>query len=82
MELLSDVLTHLLADYSVEVRFPQLESVLYEMFESQCCQTLTKIKAIVEDDSLDDPDCFLKIEEIVRTLESIGSNGGFRHDFS
>ena len=43
--------------------------------------TLQKIKAIVDDDSLDDPSCFMKIEEVLSALEAIGSDGGFRHDF-
>ena len=49
--------------------------------EMRCYQALQKIKTIIEDDSLNDRECFYKIEEIVCVLESIGSNGGFRHDF-
>ena len=48
---------------------------------SICYQTLQKIKAIIEDDSLDDPECFMKIEQIVCAFEEIGSSGGNRHDF-
>ena len=40
-----------------------------------------KIKAIIEDDSLEDKECFYKIEEIVCTLEDIGCAGLGRHDF-
>ena len=47
-----------------------------------CYLTLQKIKAIIENDSLDDPECFQRIEQIVCTLEEIGSDGGNRHDFS
>ena len=36
---------------------------------------------IVEDDSLNDSQCFIKMEEIISTLESIGSAGGTRHNF-
>ena len=46
----------------------------------KCYQTLQKIKAIVENDNFDDPECFMKIENIVCTLEGLGSTGGFRHD--
>ena len=42
---------------------------------------LKQIKAIIEDDSLEDPECFQKIEEIVNTFEMFGSDGGSRHDF-
>ena len=44
-------------------------------------QGTAKIKAIIEDDSLEDKECFRKIEEIVCAFEEIGSNGGSRHDF-
>ena len=44
-------------------------------------QTLQQIKAIIEDERLDDPECFMRIENIIRCFEEIGSNGGFRHDF-
>ena len=54
---------------------------LKEALDSECYNALEKIKRIVEDDSLDDPECFMKIEEIVRTLEALGSSGGSRHDF-
>lgn len=52
-----------------------------KIVESVCYQTLKKIKAIIEDDSLEDPECFMKIEQIVCVFEDIGSNGGTRHDF-
>ena len=42
---------------------------------------LCRIKEIIEDDTLDDPECFMKIEEIVCVLEEVGSSGGIRHDF-
>lgn len=49
--------------------------------EGKCYQTLKKIKAVIEDDSLEDAECFMKIEEIVSAFEEIGSDGGLRHDF-
>ena len=49
--------------------------------EGKCYKALEKIKAIIEDDSLEDNECFMKIEEIVIALEDIGSSGGCRHDF-
>ena len=45
------------------------------------CQTLEKIKLILEEDQLDDQECFWKIEAIVRAFEEIGGDGGNRHDF-
>ena len=52
-----------------------------KIIELKCYQALQKIKSIIEDDELDDPECFFKIEEIICVFQSIGSNGGFRHDF-
>ena len=67
-------------DYPAVVSFPGLNVNINELVEMKCYQTLQKIKAIVENDSFDDPECFMKIENIVCTLEGIGSDGGFRHD--
>ena len=52
-----------------------------KILESECYKALLKIKQILDDDNLEDKECFDKIEEIVCVLESIGSNGGSRHDF-
>ena len=52
-----------------------------EYVEMVCYRTLIRIREIVADDSLSDPECFGQIEEIVCALEGIGSDGGFRHDF-
>ena len=52
-----------------------------EIVEAACYQTLLKIQAILDDETLDDAACFARIEEIVRAFEAIGSNGGSRHDF-
>ena len=49
--------------------------------EDICCQTLLRIREILADDTLDDPACFYKIEEIVCALEDMGLDGGGRHDF-
>lgn len=46
-----------------------------------CYRTLCEIRAVLDDDTLDDPSCFLKIEEILSIFESLGSDGGSRHDF-
>lgn len=47
----------------------------------RCYWALCRIKEILEDETLDDPQCFQKIEEIVCVLENLGSDGGLRHDF-
>lgn len=79
MELYEEIVLHqltkLLDQYSLHGTSPA------DFVECVCYQTLQKMKAIIEDDSLDDPECFIKIEQIVCSLEEIGSNGGTRHDF-
>lgn len=46
-----------------------------------CWRTILRIREILADESLDDPACFYKIEEIVCELEKIGLDAGGRHDF-
>jgi len=79
MELYEEILLHLLK--SNPELCMQTSDSLVDLIELNCYQTLKKIKAIIEDDSLDDPECFYKIEQIVCLLEKIGSDGGNRHDF-
>ena len=81
MDLYKEILVNILAENHVEVTFPDIDIEISKLFEKKCFQALKKIKTVIEDDSLDDPDCFNKIEEIIRTLEALGSGGGFRHDF-
>ena len=49
--------------------------------EGKCCQALKEIQTVLKDDSLDDPECFMRIEQIVEIFERLGRNGGTRHDF-
>ena len=82
MSLFRDILVHALAHHSINVHFPDLEDKEFDgLLESTCYQALCKIKGILEDDSLADPDCFEKIEAIVCVFEDIGSGCGNRHDF-
>ena len=80
MELWQNILCSLVQGGKMEICFPQVEGI-EKLLEMRCYQTLLRMKQIIEDDSLDDPTCFLKIEEIVCAFEEIGSDGGSRHDF-
>ena len=80
MDLCKEILAQALTYGEVKITFGG-DCNPSEIVESVCYRALEKIKAIVQDDSLDDPECFEKIEQIVCVLESIGSGGGFRHDF-
>lgn len=81
MELYREILANMLASQEVQVTFPGLSLDATQIVEGVCYQTLLRIKAIIEDDSLEDSECFDKIEEIVCAFEEIGSSGGVRHDF-
>jgi hypothetical protein len=81
VELYKEILAHVLEKTSIQVVFSNLEIDAEKIVEQECYKALKKIKAIIEDDSLDDPECFQKIEEIVCTFEDLGSGGSLRHDF-
>jgi hypothetical protein len=77
MDLYKDMLIKLLEEDKICVTFPDVSHII----ESECYQALKKIKAVIEDDSLDDPECFMRIEEIIYAFEALGSNAGGRHDY-
>ena len=56
-------------------------SELKEIFDTVCYRALKKIKAVLEDDTLEDAECFERIEKIVCVFEEIGFGCEGRHDF-
>lgn len=81
MELYRDLLIKLLENEEIKIEFPNLNVSPSELIEMRCYNALKEIKAIIEDDSCIDEECFMKIEKIVCLLEDLGSDGGSRHDF-
>ena len=81
MDLYKEILAAVLEQENIEISFPSLKMNAKEIMELECYKALQKIKAVIEDDSLEDEECFIKIEEIVRLFEALGSDGGIRHDF-
>lgn len=81
MELYGEILAKVLAEREVKVTFSGTEVDAKEIVELECYRALQRIKAVIEDDSLNDSECFAKIEEIVCVFEELGSSGGARHDF-
>ena len=77
MELLKEILIKELNEKEITELIPKLE----EIVASKCYRALNQIKEILNDTTLDDKDCFYKIEEIVCVFEELGSNAGARHDF-
>ncbi len=49
--------------------------------ESRCMEILDRIRQIVSDDTLDDPECFRRIEAVICEFERYGIDCGQRHDF-
>lgn len=80
MELYKNILCTLLQNNAVEVHFPDLE-LSTDFFGTVCYRTLQKIKAVIEDDTINDPTCFLKIEEIMQIFEELCGKLPKRHDF-
>ena len=81
MKLGIEILAHFLAQQEAEIIFPQLKLDAAEIVELKCYQTLCKIQEIVRDDTLEDDECFDRIERIICEFEEVGSDGGVRHDF-
>ena len=81
MNLCKEILVKILEDENVQINIVGLNDDVSKLFELECYKALEKIKAVIEDDSLEDKECFMKIEEIIRIFERMGSDGGFRHDF-
>lgn len=81
MKLFQDILKQTMMEEEYEILFSHLKLSPSEIIEMKCYQALRKIKLILEDDSLNDTECFSRIESIVCILEELGSDGGSRHDF-
>lgn len=81
MELYKEILVQMLRKGEVKITFPELEGDLNSIVESECYKVLCEIKAVLEDMSLDDKECFWRIEKIVRIFEEAGSGCSGRHDF-
>ena len=81
MKLDTEILAHLLSQENAQIIFPDLQLNSTELIEMQCYQTLCKIQKIVRDESLDDIECFERIEQTICEFEAIGSDGGTRHNF-
>ncbi len=50
--------------------------------ETASVSALRDIRRVLDDEKLNDPACFRKIEEIVNRYERLGPGTGSRHDFS
>lgn len=57
------------------------EEDIPKIIEGRCYQAICEILDVIRDERLTDPECFMRIEEIVCILEKLGPGAGFRHDF-
>jgi hypothetical protein len=81
MKLFQEMLVKLLEKETAQVTFPDLDTDPAKLIELKSYWALSRIKRIIEDDSLSDAECFQKIEQILQTFEALGSGGGNCHDF-
>lgn len=78
MELFEEILLHHLKKNQGAQGFPADPQALGH---DTAYQALNAIRIILARDDLEDPECFRRIEKIVRVFERIGSDCGTRHDF-
>ena len=78
MDILMRVLTDKLENGEIKLEIHR--EVIGEI-EKECMEVLGRIRAILADESIEDPECFERIEQIVCAMESIGLNCGSRHDY-
>ncbi len=77
MDLYKEILLQILIE-KIDIK---IDLDIKQMVEMRCFAALQKIKTIIDDDSLDDPECFKKIEKIIEVFEETGGYKGNRHDF-
>lgn len=58
MNLYQEILADILSREEIRIEFPNLTNHASELVEMKSYQTLKQIKEIIEDDELEDPDCF------------------------
>lgn len=81
MEFALKVLAKMLIDQGAQVTISCKEKALEQLMQDRCCQALREIRDVLADDTLEDPECFRRIERIVEIYEELGLNTGLRHDF-
>ena len=81
MKLYQEILAHYLSQQDAQILFPGLSIDATTIIEAECLQIIKEIQTVIADDSLDDPECFMRMEEIVSVLEGHGIDCGTRHDF-
>ena len=81
MELYRDMLCRILETEEFEIVLPKWNMKVEEMMEMKCYQALQANKRILEEDELEDEECFDRIEKIISVFETLGRGIYDRHDF-
>ena len=81
MGLLEELLKTAVRDGDITVNVSFEAEDLIMIAEGKCYNILSQIRDIVRDNSIDDPECFMKIEKLVCLFEKEGIGAGCRHDF-
>lgn len=81
MHLYNEILANTLQNDRLPFCRDNLIAMCDTLVELKCYNALKMIKMILEDNTVDDLQCFDKIEQIVRLFEELGSDAGNRHDF-
>ena len=79
METFQKALARLLIDEGAAIHI-DCGNMIGDLLKDRCWQTLMEIRAVLNDETLDDPMCFQRIERIVQIYENLGVGGGIRHD--
>ena len=79
MELYQELLQQVFQKWVKEISLPQ-ETIL-QLVEMESYSILKKIKQILENETLSDPECFMEIENILTVMEESGITVAGRHDF-
>ncbi len=80
MQLYQEMLIQVLSKDTIEINFSS-QLCLEEILKSTCYKLLERIREVIADDSLEDKECFLRIERIIQQFEENGIYCGNRHDF-
>ena len=80
MELYKEILINVLERQKAEVIFSELDINVKEIVELKCYKALREIKAVLEDNTLQDDECFERIERIVCIFEQNFDGVNYRHD--
>ena len=80
MELYKEILIKNTMEKAILNSLEAIEHNASDIVQSACYQAIAEIKAVLEDDSMDDKTCFWRIDEIIRVFDRLGSPCS-RHDF-